>query len=928
MALTDNPHTPAKNENLLTHLAQFSARRPFAVLGASILLVCLSLYHTIGSLEFLTSRNALISIKEPAVKRHKEISEEFGRQTNTVVVVEGLDLDRMKAFIRSLAIRLEKEPQYFQNLFYRIDTSSLEGKKLLYLSVDELRDLKNKLIDYDELIEELIFTPQTERILAFINQKISEATVSHIISNLIGEGEDKDTSADATDINEEKEPVDLSFLRSLLQEMGSALLPSYRFQSPWDTFFDTDAKLSEDGFLISEDKRFAFIILELKKQKGIFIKQKPALKRLRIHIQDLLETHPDLKAGVTGEDSLSTDEMNQALGDTTMASIVALTGIGFLFMLVFRQIYNPLIVLFSLSIAICWTFGWLTLTVGHLTILTVAFTPILLGLGVDFGIHLLARYNEERDQSVPFNQALGNSFHYTGKAVAAGAVTTALAFYAIMLADFRGIQELGFIAGSGVLLSLLATFTVLPALLTLVEMKRRADKQRFHQMRPSLYFLEIILRFRTSIWITALLITGVSVTAIGRVYFDYNLLNLQAKGTESVEWEKKVIEHSERSSWYALTTASSLEQVLEKEKIFETLPSVRKVDSLSDLIPEHQQDRIRSIAALKPLVKNFEFEMEESEPLDPDHLIELLDKIKFKLRTDVEWDPRKKPSEEEILYTREALLNLIELMKESDSETIKRKLMPFQKKLFSDFEKKFRLIKDNVQPSGPITEKDVPSAFLNQFKGKNGQYLLRVFSKENIWEKLPMTEFVGQLQTVEPDITGSPIIGKISINLMRKGYLQGSLYAFLCIFIVVWLMFRKIKDTLFTLIPLVITTIWLLGWMGWTGLPFNLANVIALPLILGIVVDDGIHVIHRYKENPDSARILVSGSTAHAISLTSWTTMIGFGSLLISKHFGIFSLGLLVTLGVGIAWCLSLILLPVILSLRKTTKKQPNRTGT
>jgi hopanoid biosynthesis associated RND transporter like protein HpnN len=660
--------------------------------------------------------------------------------------------------------------------------------------------------------------------------------------------------------------------------------------------------------------------LELKGQNRTFLKEKLPLQRLREHIQDLLKTYPDLKAGVTGEDALSIDEMTQAFRDMRFATITALIGIGILFMLVFRQIYNPLLVLFSLVVAICWTFGWLTLVIGHLTILSVAFTPILLGLGVDFGIHLLARFNEERDRGMPFDRALNHTFQRTGNAVAAGAFTTALTFYAIMLADFKGIQELGFIAGSGVLLSLLATFTVLPSMLTLLETKRTSNTKRNHRMRPDLQFMEIIFKHRGGILVGVFFISCLSAVAVGRVYFDYNLLNLQAEGTESVEWEKKVTEHSDRSSWYALTTASSLAAARKKEKLFKTLPSVRKVDSLSDLIPEDQQNRIRAVTALGPLVEDYEFELSETEPLDSDHILELLEKIKFKLRVDVEWDPQKKPDDREILMTRQALLELVELMKQSDSETIEEKLKPFENKLFKDFEKKFRLIKDNVHPSGPITENDLPKALYKQLKGKNGHYLLRVFSKENIWEKEPMKEFADQLQAVEPDITGSPIIGYIAINLMRKGYLQAFVYAFLCILIVVWAMFRKIREALLTMIPLALTTIWLLGWMGWVGIAFNLANVIALPLILGIVIDDGIHVVHRYRENPGYVRSLVFGSTAHAISLTSWTTMIGFGSLLVSGHYGIFTLGLLITVAVGIAWFLSLILLPVLLSVGKNDK--------
>jgi predicted RND superfamily exporter protein len=152
---------------------------------------------------------------------------------------------------------------------------------------------------------------------------------------------------------------------------------------------------------------------------------------------------------------------------------------------------------------------------------------------------------------------------------------------------------------------------------------------------------------------------------------------------------------------------------------------------------------------------------------------------------------------------------------------------------------------------------------------------------------------------------------------MKKGYLHGSLYALAALFIVIWMTLRRLRETFLTLIPLAFTVLWTLGWMGWLDIPFNLANVIAIPLILGIVIDDGIHVIHRYRENPGQTESLISGSTAQAITLTSWTTMIGFGSLLISGHLGIFSLGLVVVVAVGAAWILSLVLLPVVLSYLK-----------
>jgi len=908
-----------ENRFLLGRLARVSANYPRCIIGISILLAVMSVYHTVTHLDFKTSRNSLISLKEPAVNRYKQISENFGRLTNALVVVEGLDLNRMKEFVKNLAATLEKEPAYFQNLIYRIDTSTLDGKKLLYLSYPELVDLKRKLIDYGELIEELSFSPEIRTILGYINQKISEATVSYLISNLIGSDTEKSEADSSPDI--QKKPVDLSFLRSLLEEMRWALGTEYRFHSPWNTFFNAGSEFSEDGFLASKDGRFVYMILDLKKNKGGFSNKWIPLERLRGHIRGLAKQYPDLKAGVTGEVALATDEMKQALNDTLWATGIALIGIGLLFIIVFRQSFNPLLVIFSLVLSICWAFGWLTLTVGHLTILSVAFTPILLGLGVDFGIHILARYLEEKNNGLEFNQMVQHAFQHTGKAVSAGALTTALAFFAVMLADFRGIQELGFIAGSGVLLTLIGTFTVLPALLSLTKTRKQSKaKGHLHLNRP-LVILERIYSHPKSVVIGAVVITTLSAVFMSRVFFDYNLLNLQAKGTESVVWEKKILNHSQRSSWFAVTTADSLENVRRKEKTFKSLPGVRKIRSIEDLIPENQEIKIPAVLELEPLVIDYDFMLEDPESLDVTEIAEVVDKIKFKLRTEVKWDPEKKPDEAEIRLTREALVRFADSLKQTDEKTAQTRLTRFQKKLFKDFSNKFKLLKDNVRPSGPVVESDIPTNILRRFKGKDGQYLLRIYSKENIWNKEPMEAFVSQLKSIEPDITGSPIVGYLSIHHMKKGYLQGGFYAIAAIVIVLLVLFRRLKETTLALIPLVFAVIWTLGWMGGFGISFNLANVIALPLLLGIVVDDGIHVVHRFRERPHAVERLITNSTAQVISLTSWTTMVGFGSLLISRHLGIFSLGLVITVAVGTAWVLSLILLPVVLKFGSITKE-------
>jgi uncharacterized protein len=916
----DATKAPGKRD-VFRILVNFSIARPVLVLTLSVVLAIASVIYTVKCIDFKTSRNDMVSKKERAVQLFSDISDDFGRQTNVVVVVEGFELERMKSFILELATQLEKEPDYFDNLFYRLDTSKLEGRKLLYLSTEELADLKKKLQDYGELIEDLAFTPQVNRIFAFVNQKISEATVTHLVSNLLGGSSDSssgdaDSSADDSNgANDEKKPVDLSFLRSLLTEMRLALGPEYRFKSPWDTFFSSTSQFSEDGFLVSDDHRFAFMALNTKSMEGgTFAKKQASLARLRQHVQTLQQQYPDLKAGVTGGSALATDEMTQSLWDMATTSVVATVGVGLLFIFFFGQIYNPVLVVTSLVISICWTYGWLTLTIGHLTILSAAFASILIGMGDDYGTHVLARYLEERKNGYDFHGAMERAYGSTTRSIVAGALTTALAFFSIMLADFQGIRELGFIAGCGNLLQLVASFTILPAAMTLVERRAtREGKTRLRIARPLPIFSKLYHHPR---WVlgAALIISALALLTLSRVSLDYNLLDMQAKGTESVEWERKLTEHSKRSSWFGVTTANSLEEVRRKQQAFKALPEVKKVDCLADLLPEDQESRLQAVLELEPLVRAYDLSFEEPEPLELSEIREMLEKIQFKLRTDVKWDPQKKPAELEIATTRAALLELLDTFKQTDPTVIKEKLTPFQRKLFQDFAEKFQLLKKNSHPTGPIQMENIPDDLRQRFMGNSGRYLLQVFARDNIWDKENMNRFVQAASSVDPDLTGPPVIGLIAINVMKKGYLQAGVYALFIDIMVILVTFRNWKHTALAMIPLLVTILWTLGWMGSVGFQMNLANLIAFPLVFGILVGCGIHLVHRYREAPNLIDALVNGSTVQAINLATFTTVIGFGSLLAAKHQGIYSLGLLMTVTLSIGWALSLILLPAILT--------------
>jgi uncharacterized membrane protein YdfJ with MMPL/SSD domain len=482
-----------------------------------------------------------------------------------------------------------------------------------------------------------------------------------------------------------------------------------------------------------------------------------------------------------------------------------------------------------------------------------------------------------------------------------------------MLADFQGLAELGFIAGSGMLLCLLASFTVLPAMLALHERQQLFSPGVWQAFERDP--LRGLMRFP---WFTGgliALITLLGIVLLPRPQFDYNLLNLQAKNTESVIWEKRLHDGSGRSSWYGLSVVDSLDELRERKARFDALPVVERIESVASLLPDDQAQRQQLVEQLAPYVENVESDWENPAPVVLDTLHTLLGKIRFKLQRDVEeWSPSKRPSETALTTARTALVAVQDRLTATSPDAAVAALGQFQQHLMTDFATKLDFLQRNVHPA-PITLDDIPPQLHQRFIGKSGRYLLQIFARDNIWERDAMQAFVVQLQTIDPNITGPPVVAFHSIRHMQQGYARGGMYAFIVIIGIVLLLVRRLKPTLLALLPVVLGGLWTLACMALLDLDFNMANLIILPLFLGIAIDDGIHMVHRMLEDKRAATSPLAHSTGKAIVLTSLTTMVGFGSLMIARHSGIFSLGLLSTLAVGCSMIAALVALPLLLHL-------------
>ena len=248
--------------------------------------------------------------------------------------------------------------------------------------------------------------------------------------------------------------------------MNRSLKKKYHYQSPWQSLFNSgEESLRDKGYLVSKNEKLLFILAVPNKDEASFTGYKNSVYSARELIALVKKDFPEIEVGLTGEDVISTDEMITTQKDIELASKIALGGVALLFVLAFKGIVKPLLAVFSLLVALAWSLGFTSITVGHLNILSVVFTTILIGLGIDFGIHILERYKEERQSGNDIFSALQKTLQGTGQGNFSGAITTAIAFAAMVLTDFIGIVELGWIAGWGILFCLIAMILLLLSLI-------------------------------------------------------------------------------------------------------------------------------------------------------------------------------------------------------------------------------------------------------------------------------------------------------------------------------------------------------------------------------------------------------------------------------------------------------------------------------
>ncbi len=884
-------------------LVRGACASPPLTLALALALAGLAVWYTLTTLTFATSNRALLPVGLPYLETYAEYDREFGGLEDVVIVVEARSLPEAKVYAHRLARELRARDAPLRRLAYRIDPKQFEGRALLYLSTEQLAEIRDRVFDYQEFVEAFAARPTLDRLVEGLATQIANAFVTGFLD--LGLGEPPTAAGD------------LGFIEDLVSQVAGRLERPLPYRSPWGSLFRVESgDEAGAGYFLSDDQRLLFVLAEPETEQGSFTGDRAAIEAIRRTVAALRADFPHVQVGVTGKPALATDEMVAAFDDSRRATILAFALTLGLLILAFGRVAKPVTMLLVLGVALCWSLGLATLVVGHLSLFSVMFISIVIGIGIDYGIYMLFRYEEERYLGRPLREALEVTAARSGPGTLLGALTAAATFYVLLLTDFRGLQELGFIAGSAIALSWLATMTVFPAALLLLERRRagpgEVELPRALQLeRVRMPLLDWVAAHPRTVLVLTVLLTLAALWGLRGLRFDYNLLNLQAEGTESVTWEKKILATAGRSGFAALSSARSLEELRRRHAAFARLPAVSEVDSALLLIPEDQEEKSKIIADFAPLVAPVR--VSRPLPLDLDRVVAAFESLRRRIAVAAGEAPAGE-ARQRLQHLRAKIDGLLYRLREGDRESVEASLGHLQQQLYRDFLAGFQRLQANLGPR-TVDLRDLPAELRRKFVSDRGLFLLQIHPAVNIWDREGARQFVEQLRTVDARVTGDPVIGYEVIRLMELAAWQGTFYAVVVVALMTGVTLRRLRETFLALLPLGIGLLWTLGFMPYAGLALNLGNIFALPLLLGAAAEFGSNMVLRFMEGQSHGGPLVARSTVLAVLVNGATTIVGFGSLMTAHHRGVFGLGLLLTIGTVASLIAALVVLPVLLRL-------------
>lgn len=708
---------------------------------------------------------------------------------------------------------------------------------------------------------------------------------------------------------------------TILAQMTDAYLAG---KSPWAfvqrsrSTKQPNTDLDDAQYLVGDTGSFHLLALFPTFDTDEITEIKPVVDQLRA-IRDELQADPrfvGVTARLTGIPALSTDEVDIVREGLLHSGLATGIGIFVLFWFFFRSFRQSVVAGLPMLLGIIFSLAFVRMAYGGLNLITSSFLSVLMGLGIDFPVHWLSRFGEYRRAGSKLKEAIHESMTHAGPAILTGALTTALTFLSMATTEFTAFAQLGVITAVGLLVMLAVTFFVAPAVLGLWGQRPNLRAPTLPGLGPLTNWVERAPRF-IILGCVALAILGAM--SLNQIRFNYRYFDFLPRGSESADALFLLEKNSGFGPGFANVVAHSVEEARVLKQKLLALPSVGQVHSASDaldpLVGERKAFLEKLMGDLSQGMPDFEEAARTSlSGQDLAHLVAAIQGHIQKIQGVLKVLGR---DTQEANFALGATASIIKRLEKLGIRADPM-LADFSFSLANVMERAVSTA-HTILKRGHYEILDLPPILQRRFVSKDQSALaLYVYPKGNIWNRDVAQQFAKELESVDPEVSGFAITLHTHSQMIIDGFKQVAMLAGLIILAILWWDFRNLKLILLAVLPVSTGWLWMLGVMSLLDLSFNAANVVVLPLVLGIGVDAGVHLVHRYQQSAQMrggvARLQdLTEGTGSAVVIASITTMVGFAGLMLSQHGAMFSLGLMMVIGILACLLSCLILLPAVL---------------
>lgn len=873
-------------ERLLPRWVDAARRHSRSVTAVSAVVTLLAGVYAGTYLEVNTDEDSLFDEELPHRVIELEYKEIFPNlYENIVILVDAQNAEQARDAAAALAEKLEGRPDLFSSV-HLPQSRFFEEHALLYMDTEELEEFADRLA----------------RVQPYLAGLAEDGTLRGL-TMMLARGVRALRDGDVGGEN----------LEPMLERVDAAL----RARQAGEDYHLSWAEVVAGRPLEEEAKRRLILAQPIRDFSQIVAAGKPlsAIKRFARELG--LTEENGVEVRMTGDVALAYEEMGLVRTQATLAGVASFVMVAAILLFALRSIRVVLAALVSLIMGLVLTAAFATVAIGYLNLLSVAFAVLFIGLGIDFGIHLCMGYQESLTRGNSHSAALRQASKNVGSSLVLCALTTAIGFYVFIPSDFSGVSELGLISGTGMFVSLFCSFTVLPALLSL-RVREDSAERAANRARVSLV-PDFPTRHPVAIGVVTLVIAGFALTLLPRVRFEQNPLLVRDPSAESVQAFEELLADARTSPWSLNALRPDLESAESLAEELTRLPTVESAHTVTSFVPDDQEAKLEIIEEVAVFLAPPP--TEDGRPPTPT-VAEVITALRD-LRTELE-RLRDDARDADVLPTAEAvyasLSSYLEQLESASPADARETLRILEESLLGTLERQLDLIARAVAV-GPITLEALPDDLVTRMISASGMVRVRIFPTEDLTEPAALERFVETVRSVAPRATGSAVAIYSASREVVKALQQAFAAALIAIVVLLILIWRTLGDTAMVMAPMILAGLLTAAGAVLMGVPFNFADVIVLPLLLGIGVDTSIHLVHRARRAVPGDHSLLRTSTANAVVFSAATTIASFGSLAFATHRGMASLGQLLTLGVTLTVICNLVVLPALLELRKRRRE-------